>query len=180
MGKFNEEVLEAEIKDQLKEIDKVYQRIEQRSQDFEKNPERTESLSYQLHNLYGAFEDLFEIVAEYFENSIADRERWHVELLRRMKMEISGVRPALISEEGYKMIDELRAFRHRFRHAYTYELDPDRVGLVLKKAMKLKDIYQLEVERFLNLTRQVKEQNSDETDKAGHPERPDSDSLQTA
>lgn len=155
MAEVNAKILEAEIRDQLKEIDKVYQKVEQRSWDFKKNPERTESLSFQLHNLYCAFEDLFEIVAEYFENSIADRDRWHVELLRRMKMKVDGIRPALISEEGYKMLDELRAFRHHFRHAYTYELDPDKIELVLGKAIRLKGIYRAEVERFLSLTKKA-------------------------
>ncbi|MDI6794259.1 MAG: hypothetical protein QME81_15585 [bacterium] len=151
---------EAEVRDQLKEIDKVYQRVEKRSHDFKKNPERTESLSYQLHNLYCAFEDLFRIVAEHFENSITDKERWHAELLKRMKIEVEGIRPAFISEDIYVILDKLRAFRHRFRHAYTYDLDPDEIELVLEKAIRLKGIYQTEAERFLNLIKKGGEENS--------------------
>lgn len=36
------------------------------------------------HNLYCAFEDLFKIVAETFENHIQDKSKYHQELLKRM------------------------------------------------------------------------------------------------
>jgi hypothetical protein len=54
-----------------------------------------ESLGYQLHNLYCAFEDLFKIVSETFENHIQDKSKYHQELLKRMTISIEGVRPPL-------------------------------------------------------------------------------------
>jgi hypothetical protein len=38
-------------------------------------------------------------------------------------------------------MDELRRFRHLFRHAYGIELDPLRLQLVLAKATVLRAIY---------------------------------------
>ena len=61
-----------------------------------------------------------------------------------MKIPIERVRPALLSEESYKLLDSLRAFRHFFRHAYSYELDPRKVALVVEDALKLKKLYQRE------------------------------------
>lgn len=82
---------------------------------------------YTLHNVYSALEQTFERIARAFENQVDQPERYHAELLRRMTLEIPRVRPALLSRPAYEMLSELRSFRHVFRHAYDYELDPQRV-----------------------------------------------------
>lgn len=104
-----------------------------------------ESLAYQLHNLYCAYEDLFKIVAGFFENTIDDQK----ELLKRMTLSIEGIRPALISEESFTLLNNLKSFRHFFRHAYGYELDKRKVAIVLEDAQKLKETFKLDLERFL-------------------------------
>ena len=55
-------------------------------------------MAYQLHNLYGGLEQLFEEVAGTFENQV-EGEGNHTGLLRRMKLRIEGIRPALLSPE---------------------------------------------------------------------------------
>ena len=140
-------LLRASIEAQRKEIERIFAKIEERRHG--KTVAEVESLAYQLHNLYCAFEDLFKIVADSFENRIEDRTRYHRELLWRMKISIEGVRPALLSEESYRLLDSLRAFRHFFRHAYSYELDPRKVALVVEDALKLRELYQQEIEHFL-------------------------------
>lgn len=102
-----------------------------------------------MHNLYSAFEDLFKTVAHHFENHISDKGGWHKELLQRMAKDIPGVRPAPITAQMREMLEDLRGFRHVFRHAYLDELDPERVLLVHKKALRLKKIYPQELQRFL-------------------------------
>ncbi|NSW76486.1 MAG: hypothetical protein HPY68_06880, partial [Candidatus Atribacteria bacterium] len=108
-----------------------------------------ESLAYQLHNLYCAYEDLFRIVAGFFENTIDDQRKYHTELLKRMTLFIEGIRPALISEESFKLLNNLKSFRHFFRHAYGYELDKRKIAIVLDDAQKLKETFRLDLERFL-------------------------------
>ncbi|MCS6936253.1 MAG: hypothetical protein NZ610_01725 [Candidatus Bipolaricaulota bacterium] len=145
-------LLKASLDAQRQEIARIFTKIEERQAHLD-DPVYLESLGYQLHNLYSAFEDLFKIVAEFFENRIAERAEYHRELLRRMKIPIETVRPALLSEESYRLLDNLRAFRHFFRHAYEAELDPKRVALVVEDALKLKNIYAQEIERFLGQLR---------------------------
>jgi uncharacterized protein YutE (UPF0331/DUF86 family) len=142
-------LLEADVQSRLGIIERIYQKIYKRKVRFEQSQIRLESLSYQLHNLYSAFEDLMKVVADFFENKIEERERWHIRLLERMKEEIRGIRPALFSEKTYQLLNELRAFRHRFRHTYFYELDPEGVKLILTKALEVKTLYKKEVEQFL-------------------------------
>ncbi|MGQ9631105.1 MAG: ribonuclease toxin HepT-like protein [bacterium] len=140
-------LLRASINAQGEEIERIFARVEERRRG--EGVAYLESLAYQLHNLYCAFEDMFKIIADFFENRIEDLTKYHRELLWRMKISIEGVRPALLSEESYRLLDSLRAFRHVFRHAYSYELDPQKVALVAEDALKLRALYRGEIDRFL-------------------------------
>ncbi|MDZ7343446.1 MAG: hypothetical protein ONA90_02905 [candidate division KSB1 bacterium] len=142
-------ILEADLRAQQKQIDAIYRKIVQRKKRYTRDPAALESLAYQLHNLYCAFEDLFRIVANHFENQISDQTAWHKELLSRMKLRIEGVRPPLLSGPAHELLSELRGFRHLFRHAYGYELEPEKIKLVLKKALALKKIYKKDFASFL-------------------------------
>lgn len=141
-------VLKAEIKAQMQEIEGIYTKIEDRKR--KKDKAAMESVGYQLHNLYCAFEDLFKIVAETFENHIQDKSKYHQELLKRMAISIEGVRPRLLSQECFQLLDNLRSFRHLFRHAYSYELDERKVKIVLDDAFTLKGICRNDIDAFLN------------------------------
>lgn len=141
-------VLRAEMEKQLETITAIYQRVEQRREGT--SPAHLESLGYQLHNLYCAFEDLFKIVASTFENQVTSRAHYHTELLKRMTMSIAGVRPALLADETAYLLDNLRSFRHLFRHAYAHEIDPSKIQLVLASAMQLREQYRKDVGNFLD------------------------------
>jgi len=97
--------------------------------------EKTSHLGYLLHNLYCAMEDLFQEIAKTFENRIEDLSKYHRELLKRMQLNMPGIRPRLLSKESYLILDELRGFRHIFRHSYDYELAPDRVKDLKQKIL---------------------------------------------
>lgn len=142
-------LLKAEIGAQIKEIERIFTEIEDRKKGAKRSKAKLESLAYKLHNLYCAFEDLFKIVARHFENQVEDIARFHKELLKRMSIQIEGVRPALLSEDTFKVLDELRAFRHYFRHAYSYELRYEKIKPVIGAACKLREAYRKDVERFL-------------------------------
>ena len=73
---------------------------------------------------------------------------WKRALIRRMVLNIEGVRPALLSEKSFQHLDELRGFRHAFRHAYSYGLDEERVTYLLKKVMKEKNSVLGEINAF--------------------------------
>ena len=137
----------AEARAQMDEIDSVFDLVEARS--LEPGASGTESLGYQIHNLYCACEDLFEVVAETFENHLIANGGYHVELLKRMKIEIPGVRPAAISDRSFELLDSLRGFRHVFRHAYGASLDRRKVDIVLDDARRLHTSLRDEIESFL-------------------------------
>lgn len=143
-------LLKAETAAQIREIEKIFKEITDRKKSAGKSKASLESLAYKLHNLYSAYEDLFKIIARHFENQIEDISRYHKELLKRMTLSIEGVRPALLSEETHKLLDELRAFRHFFRHAYAYEIKHEKMKPVLDSAERLKAVYRKNVHKFLS------------------------------
>lgn len=71
-----------------------------------------------------------------------------------------AVLQALISETTYKLLDELRGFRHVFRHAYGKELDPIKIRIVLQKALALRKVYKKEFNRFLEQIKTAKSNRS--------------------
>ncbi len=135
-------------------IEEIYARLGEKASKSEKEnvtPELVESIGYWLHNLYSAYEDLFKLIAAFWENSIEDVAGYHIQLLKRMRLTINGVRPALITtDKCYETLDELRGFRHVFRYAYSYGLDDERVFFLLNRTLKKKAEILAEVNRFRN------------------------------
>ncbi|MGO8881870.1 MAG: hypothetical protein ACLPVO_01525 [Desulfomonilaceae bacterium] len=121
---------------QVKEIDQIYEVLQSRTSEVPKRPmpdEVIESIGYWLHNLYCAYEDLFKIVCSFWENNISSASGYHTSLLKRMVFGIEGIRPALLSEESFRILDQLRGFRHVFRHAYSHGLEKERINALLNK-----------------------------------------------
>lgn len=137
----------ADISAQLQEITTIYGRIDEREQVH--GPAGLESLAFQLHNLYNTIERLFELIARTFENHIETQSRYHIELLKRMRVEVPGVRPAAVSDEAFPLLDNLRGFRHRIRYASTIQVDERLLRIVLEDARALRSLLWRDVEGFL-------------------------------
>ncbi len=83
--------------------------------------------AYVLHNLYNAFENSFEHISRAFENHVKDPSQWHKELLGKMFLDLREIRPPVLSLTSKKLLNELRGFRHLFRHSYDFEIDQGRL-----------------------------------------------------
>jgi len=88
-------------------------------------------IAYALHNLYCALENSFEQISRSFENHVVDRDQWHRELMLKMLLEIPGVRPSVLPGHLRPLLNELRSFRHVFRHSYDFQLDPKQLNALL-------------------------------------------------
>lgn len=90
--------------------------------------DRTNSLAYFIHNYYSCAEDSIKEISKIFDGkSITKGESFHKELLLHAKFELLGIRPKVISNQSFTFLDEILRFRHVFRHAYNYVLNPTRV-----------------------------------------------------
>jgi hypothetical protein len=71
-----------------------------------------DSVALGLHNFYSGLERLFEKVAKVVDGSLPSGANWHQLLLEQMSLENSERRPALISVESRKALEEYRGLRH--------------------------------------------------------------------
>ena len=93
-------------------------------------PAGLEAAAFQLVRLYNIVEQMALRVAKAFENHIDDDSGWHSELMRRVSIEIAGVRPALWPVELAAPLRQLRGFRQVVNHAYDLTIDRDRLALL--------------------------------------------------
>ena len=144
-------IFKADIQAQMALVNRILTLVEERATGLTADdPIRLESVAYQIHNLYNAVEDLLKLVAAHFENQITDTAHWHTALLQRMTQEVPGIRPALLSEESYIILNSLRGFRHFFRHAYGVPIDYPQLKINLDKARQLNSLLKKDLENFLN------------------------------
>lgn len=122
--------LAAVIRNDLSAIDNMADRLQAigRTMDPDSFTELA-AAAYLLHNIYNALENSFEQVSRSFENHVKDLAQWHKELLGKMFLEIPGIRPAVVPKELHGTLNDLRGFRHVFRHSYDFEIDPKKLQL---------------------------------------------------
>jgi len=105
-------------------------------------------LAYTIVNLYNLIENYCLRVGKCFENDV-DKMSWHRDLIKRMAIEIDGIRPALLNSKDVQLIDELRAFRHIFRHIYQGELDVEKLKLVDSRVPQALNVFKSANDRFI-------------------------------
>ena len=150
---YNIQLLKADIVDELdkishvvKEFNHVKAKIDLPSQQVP-NYDRG-AIGYLLHGFYNGCENIFRSIARFFENDLGPTS-WHKDLLKRMRMDIPGYRPKVIDNDLYIILDDFRAFRHKFRHAYAFELDWEREQIVARKLIPASEMLQEQMRHFL-------------------------------
>jgi hypothetical protein len=92
-----------------------------------------EAAAFQLVRCYNALEQAALRVAKAFENQIEDDAGWHTEVMRRLTLDLPGIRPAVFQPMDLSRLRELRAFRHLIVHAYELLLDRERMSRLLRE-----------------------------------------------
>ncbi len=122
------------IRGEIPNLDRAAQRVLAAWPKVMRMPEESaylDSVALNLHGFYSGLERLFELIARHVDGLLPGGEMWHRDLLHRMTQEVDGIRPAVISQESGKVLDELRRFRHLVRNVYTMSLSPEKMaGLV--------------------------------------------------
>ncbi len=95
-------------------------------------------MAVNLHGWYTALETALERIARLLDQSVPGGSTWHVDLVEQMQLDVAGVRPAALPGDSRPKLDELRKFRHFFRNAYVFDLDPD---LVRRRAIELSSLH---------------------------------------
>ena len=101
-----------------------------------------------LEHYYTCLETIYLRISQSFENRL-DPARWHDDLLRKMTLEIEGVRAAAVSRETFSPLFELLKFRHFKRYYFELEYDRDRLDFLVTKLRKLHPPVTRDPERFV-------------------------------
>ena len=146
-------LLKADIEYELEKLEKVYNEFLPLKNKLSQSDDEVTTydkavVGYLLHSFYNGCENIFRSIARFFENSVSTRT-WHKDLLKKMTLEIEGVRPRVISKELYLLLDDFRGFRHKFRHSYSFELDWEREKVVARKFDKALKMLKCEIREFL-------------------------------
>lgn len=126
------------IRQELEEVRRILERIKEGWERSRRSADDyyVDSVALNLHGLYSGLERIFAQIAENLDDDLPQGEDWHKLLLAQMKSEIPGIRPAVISNEMWEVLDDLRKFRHVVRNVYTHHLDPVRLGKLVKRSTK--------------------------------------------
>jgi hypothetical protein len=82
------------------------------------------SVALNLHGFYSGLERIFELIAAELDGTRLGGERWHVELLKQMTLDLPNLRPPVLNANTAAHLDEYRKFRHLIRNLYTTNIVP--------------------------------------------------------
>lgn len=85
-----------------------------------------------LENYYTCAETIFLRISQFFENSLS-QEKWHMDLLGKMTLQIENIREKVISDATYSLLFELLKFRHFKRYYFQMQRDWDKIEFLQKK-----------------------------------------------
>lgn len=148
-----------EIREVVVELKSELNRLERLENDIERVFRETskqkafldifyESLALKLHNFYTGCERVFQIIASELNGALPSGYDWHKRLLERMAIQREE-RPAVISQESARYLEEYLAFRHVVRNIYGYELEPQRIDPLVARSKKVYEKFHAEVCQFI-------------------------------
>ena len=152
--RYDIELLKADILDELKKLQQLTEELAEVESKLNLPAEEVSSfergaIGYILHNFYNGCENIFKSIARFFENDLSP-QTWHQDLLKRMRLEVAGIRPQVINHELFRLLDDFRGFRHVFRHSYMFELDWERERLVARKLPQAFELIRRQLQSFLD------------------------------
>ncbi|MDV3001967.1 MAG: hypothetical protein N5P05_003573 [Chroococcopsis gigantea SAG 12.99] len=95
-----------------------------------------ESLALKLHNFYTGCERIFQIIASELNGGLPSNYDWHRRLLTRMASP-QDYRPAVLSTETAQKLGEYLSFRYVVRNIYGFELQKQRIDILVNNYYKI-------------------------------------------
>lgn len=133
----------------LKKIEQFYREYNKKS-DFKKyDIEKAIIVSEIMTNYYTCLETIFLRISQHFENKL-DGRKWHQDLLRKMALDISGIRIRVVSEQTYFELLEFLKFRHFKRYYFDFNYDWEKIGFLRKKFHRLFKLIRVDLKEFIS------------------------------
>jgi len=147
------------IRQELVELKRVVERAERAVTSARRHSEDQDlyldAAALNLHDLYAGLERIFHHIAAAIDGSMPAGGEWHGELLRQMGMTLPQVRPAVLSAETIKALDEYLRFRHVVRNIYAFEFDLERIERLVRRLRSSFELVRNELLAFADFLERV-------------------------
>jgi hypothetical protein len=107
------------------------------------------ALASVLHSFYNGLENIFLSIAKRIDTQVPTGAHWHRELLTRMTKP-TPARQAVLTEALMQQLAGYLAFRHFYRHSYSFIIEWDELERLVKPLHKIWEQVKLELRQFLN------------------------------
>lgn len=101
-----------------------------------------------LHSFYNGIEKIFLFIAQNIDKHVPDDSKWHRTLLMQMIAGNDSRYPVLSMEMKDRLLDYL-AFRHFYRHSYSFHLEWEEMEDLIKSIDEAWLRFQAEITTFL-------------------------------
>lgn len=135
---------------ELNEIESLIQLYKGELFELNREPTLVEltALASVLHSFYSGMEKIFLIIAKKIDKNSPHDINWHKTLLFRMAIENES-REAVISESTRDKLSEYLAFRHFYRHSYSFHLDWEEMKELVVSIQQIWDTFRTEISNYL-------------------------------
>lgn len=114
-----------------------------------------EAIAINVMHFYSAVESVFNKIAKKIDESPVKGDSSHQELLKRMLIEIDGVRCAVLSKDTYDLIDKFRSFRHKSYHDFSITYKWEEMRELCHSAKQTLLLFNGDVNNFKNFLRNI-------------------------
>lgn len=114
------------------------------------DPDKIElkALATVLHSFYNGIEKIFSIIAKDVDNDFPEDSFWHRKLIKQMNSKTNN-REKVISDELLEKLDGHLAFRHYYRHSYSFYLDWNLIKELVNDIENTKASFNSEILNFI-------------------------------
>ena len=156
------EALIVDVENELKFISREIETLKRKRErlkderDTEYFDSHIKAIALTLHSIYTGYEKVVEILIKGIDGDLPTAIDYHTALLKRATYEIPEVRPPIISEETFNLLNVLRAYRHKLRRTYTYLISPHKVIDLTEMAVKSWEVLNKDWESFKKYFLEIK------------------------
>jgi hypothetical protein len=109
---------------------------------------RRSATAFAVTAIYTGIESILKVIADDVDRHLPSGSDWHAELLLAMSLEVPGTRPAVLSLETKRLLDELRKFRHAARNNYPLDLTDEGVFANLERLRRAMPLVERDLVAF--------------------------------
>ncbi len=142
----------SQIEFEIEQVDKLldlYESLLNQSKNGEPDLVEITALASVLHSFYNGIENTFLTIAKRIDKVVPEGKQWHRDILIQMAKKTEKRSPVISTELKIKLAEYL-AFRHFYRHSYSFNLRWDEIEKLVCPLLKIWDEVKKELNQFLN------------------------------